>query len=139
MPYGGYDMKLLSSATLCLVALTLPQCVKKMGSQAIGNVYSCSVKKGETLQSCSEFKNLAQNEVAYFKQKCDSDSSMDVAAWKEAGCAVEARQGGCSLNFTDATSNISTAFVSWGYTATGLAAVTTTDACEKIGGTVVTP
>ncbi|MBM3381617.1 MAG: hypothetical protein FJY29_04160 [Betaproteobacteria bacterium] len=132
-------MKRLASATLCLFALTLPQCVKKMGSQAIGNVYSCSVRKGETLQSCSEFKNIAPNEVTYFKQKCDSDSSMDVAAWKEVGCAVEARQGGCSLNFADATSNISTSFVTWGYTATGFAAVTTSDACEKVGGKVVTP
>lgn len=132
-------MKLIASTTLCLMALTLPQCVKKMGSQAIGNVYSCSVKKGETLQSCSEFSNLSPNEVAYFKQKCDSDGSMDVAAWKEVGCAVEARQGGCSLGFTDATSNISTSFVSWGYTATGLAAVTATDACEKAGGKIVNP
>ena len=132
-------MKRLITATVCLSAITLSQCVKKMGSQAIGSIYSCSVKKGETHQTCSEFRNLTANEIAYFKQKCDSDSSMDAASWQERACSGEAKQGGCELNFTDAASNISTSFVAWGYTATALAAITSPTACENSGGKIVQP
>lgn len=133
-------MKLVVTALLFgLSALSLSHCTKKMGSQAIGSVYSCSVKKGETRQTCTEFKNLSASEIAYFKQKCDSDSSMDAASWLEVGCISEARQGGCELTFTDSASSISTSFVAWGYTATALAAITAPAACENTGGKILQP
>ena len=126
-------------AAICAVAITHTGCIKKMGSQSIGGVYSCSVKKGETRQTCTEFKSLSPNEVAYFKQKCDSDSSMDAASWQEAPCATEARQGGCQLTYSDSASSISTSSTTWGYTATALAAITAPSACEKSGGRVLNP
>lgn len=132
-------MTRLTLAGLCAFAVTQTYCIKQMGSQAIGGVYSCSVKKGETRQTCTEFKSLSANEVAYFKQKCDSDSSMDAASWQEAPCATEARQGGCELKFADSSSNISTGYVAWGYTATALAAITSPSACESNGGRVLQP
>ncbi|NBO38445.1 hypothetical protein EBU99_07660 [bacterium] len=132
-------MKLVLALSTCLLGMTLSSCTKKMGSQAVGALYSCSVKKGETRQTCTEFKNLSPNEVAYFKQKCDSESSMDAAAWQDVGCATDARQGGCELKFADATSNISTSFIAWGYTATSLAAIQAPNACEKNGGRIVQP
>lgn len=132
-------MKRLPLAGLCALAITQSNCVKQMGSQAIGGVYSCSLKKGETRQTCTEFKSLTANEVAYFKQKCDSESSMDAASWQEAPCTTEARQGGCELKFTDASSNISTGYIAWGYTATALAAITSPSSCESNGGRVLQP
>lgn len=132
-------MNRIVAAAVCLSALSLSNCVKKMGSQAIGGVFSCSVKKGETRQTCTEFKNLTASEVAYFKQKCDSDASMDATSWMEAGCSSEARQGGCELMHTDTASNISTSYVAWGYTASALAAITAPDACEKSGGKLLQP
>lgn len=132
-------MNRLQLMSLCIVALAQTNCVKKMGSGALTGVYSCSVKKGETRQTCTEFKNLNPNEVAYFKQKCDSDSSMDAASWQEAACASDARQGGCELTYSDTASSISTSSVTWGYTATALAAITAPAACEKSGGRVVKP
>jgi hypothetical protein len=132
-------MKHVALASIGLFAVALTSCTKKMGSQPVTGVFSCSVKKGETRQTCTEFKNLSPNEVAYFKQKCDSDSSMDAASWVESPCVKDARQGGCSLSFSDAASNISTAYVAWGYTATALAAITAPSACEKSGGQIVQP
>jgi len=132
-------MKRVMMTSVCVLALAQTHCTKKMGSQAISGVFSCSVKKGETRQTCTEFKNLSPNEVAYFKQKCDSDSSMDAASWQESPCAKDARQGGCSLTFSDSASSISTSYVAWGYTATALAAITAPAACEKSGGQVVQP
>jgi hypothetical protein len=132
-------MKTILSACLCLLGLSATACVKKMGSQAIGNVYSCSVKKGQTHQTCTEFKALSASELAYFKQKCTSDNTLDSASWQDVGCSTEARQGGCEMSFTDSASNISTSFVAWGYTATSLAAITSPSACENNGGKIVQP
>jgi hypothetical protein len=132
-------MKHVTLASVCFFAIASTSCTKKMGSQSAAGVFSCSVKKGETRQTCTEFKNLTPNEAAYFKQKCDSDSSMDAASWQEAPCAKDARQGGCSLAYADTASNISTSYVAWGYTATALAAITAPAACEKNGGQVVQP
>jgi hypothetical protein len=132
-------MKMIFSVLVCVLAASLSHCTKKLGSQAMGGVYSCSVKKGETHQTCTEFKNLNASEIAYFKQKCDSDSSMDAASWQEFACSTDAKQGGCELQFSDSASSITTSFVAWGYTATALAAITAPDACENSGGRIVQP
>lgn len=132
-------MKLFYSTLVCLFGASLSHCTKKLGSQAMDGVYSCSLKKGETHQTCTEFKNLSASEIAYFKQKCDSDSSMDAASWQEFACNSDAKQGGCEIQFSDSASSISTSFVAWGYTATALAAITAPDACENSGGRVVQP
>ncbi|MEY4064406.1 MAG: hypothetical protein RIR26_614 [Pseudomonadota bacterium] len=132
-------MKSIFPVFFCLLGITTTACVKKMGSQAIGAVYSCSVKKGQTHQTCTEFKALSSSELAYFKQKCSSDNTLDTATWQDVGCSTEARQGGCEMNFNDNTSNISTTFVAWGYTATALAAITSPTACENNGGKIVQP
>ncbi|MFZ9519631.1 MAG: hypothetical protein ACO3A4_04060 [Silvanigrellaceae bacterium] len=132
-------MKITMVAGICAMALANAGCIKKMGSQSIGGVYSCTLTKGQTRQSCTEFKSLSPNEVAYFKQKCDSDSSMDAANWQEAPCVTEARQGGCQVTFSDSASNISTSSTTWGYTASALSAVTAPSACEKNGGRVLAP
>lgn len=132
-------MKRLTALSLCVFAATHTHCIKKMGSQSISGIYSCTAKKGETRQNCTEFRNLNPNEVAYFKQKCDNDSSMDATQWQEAPCTTEARQGGCELKFSDASNNVTTQFTTWGYTASAVAAITATEACEKSGGRVVQP
>ncbi len=132
-------MKYFALASFFIFTVSQTSCTKKMGSQSVTGVFSCSVKKGETRQTCTEFKSLTPNEVAYFKQKCDSDSSMDAASWQEAPCAKDARQGGCSLAFSDTASSITTSYVAWGYTATALAAITSPAACTDNGGQIVQP
>lgn len=125
---------------LCALASAHIHCTKKpTGTFASIEVFSCSVKKGETRQTCVEFKGLSANEVAYFKQKCTSDSPIDVATWTTSACATEARQGGCELKFTDADNNISTTMNTWGYTATSLSAITASAACENVGGRLLPP
>lgn len=132
-------MQMTTILTLSILAASSIQCTKKLGSQAMDGVYSCAVKKGETRQTCTEFRNLSASEIAYFRQKCDSDNSMDAATWQDFACSTESKQGGCEVQFSDTASNITTSFVAWGYTATALAAITAPDACENSGGRIVSP
>jgi hypothetical protein len=125
-------------ATGFLLAAAPLACTKKAATSSAG-VFSCSFKKGNTQESCTEFKNLTSNEVVYFKQKCDSDSALGSSLWQEAPCATDARQGGCEVTYTDSATNISAQTTRWGYTAAALSYITSPASCEEANGRIVNP